>query len=308
MVSIIVPVFNKADLIGNCLSSLINQTYKDYEVIIIDDGSMDKSKDVINLMIYNDSRFKYYYQKNQGVSVARNVGISKATRDYICFLDADDEYNKYYIVKMLFSIGNNDACACPHYINSEKNRKKAKFSRPDSGFIYSYLANICTPNTNSWLVRRDLIKKNNIYFKENISWGEDMMFFSEVILKANKVVFCDEYLTIYNVGITDSLSSNNIEKIKKDIYWLNIVQCNINNSLLDCEYKMKCINMIEGYRLPGAILYRILYNINNLSKKDLYAILYENRAYLRKLSFVNGLRSLKMYLLYLFIRTLIFFK
>lgn len=308
MVSIIVPVFNKADLIGNCLSSLINQTYKDYEVIIIDDGSMDKSKDVINLMIYNDSRFKYYYQKNQGVSVARNVGISKATRDYICFLDADDEYNKYYIEKMLFSIGNNDACACPHYINSEKNRKKAKFSRPDSGFIYSYLANICTPNTNSWLVRRDLIKKNNIYFKENISWGEDMMFFSEVILKANKVVFCDEYLTIYNVGITDSLSSNNIEKIKKDIYWLNIVQCNINNSLLDCEYKMKCINMIEGYRLPGAILYRILYNINNLSKKDLYAILYENRAYLRKLSFVNGLRSLKMYLLYLFIRTLIFFK
>lgn len=308
MVSIIIPVFNKMSHVGNCLYSLINQSYKDFEAIIIDDGSTDNSKDVINSIINSDSRFKYYYQENKGVSVARNLGIFRATRDYICFLDADDEYDASYIKNMLSSIKNSDACACPHFINSDKNRKKASFLIPDSKFIYSYLANTCTPNTNSWLIRRDFIIKNKIYFKENISWGEDMMFFSEIILKANKVNFCNEYLTTYNTGVSDSLSINNISKIEKDIYWLNLVKSNIENSLLDNNYKLKCIDVIDGYRIPGSILYRVFYNMNTLSRKELYDILEKNRAYLNRLSLVNGLRSFKIYLVYFFVKTKLFFK
>lgn len=308
MVSVIIPVYNKMSYIVNCLYSLMNQSYKDFEVIIVDDGSTDDSKSLIYSIINGDCRFKYYYQKNKGVSIARNLGINKATKNYICFLDADDEYDSFYIEKMLFSIKDSDACTCPHLINNNGNRKKANFLVPDSKFIYSYLANTCTPNTNSWLIRRDFIIKNKIYFKENVGWGEDMMFFSEIILKAYKVNFCNEYLTTYNTGVSDSLSVNNIDKIEKDIYWLNLVKSNVENSLLDDNYKLKCIKMIDEYRIPGSILYRILYNMDNISRTDLYDILKKYRFYLKRLSLINGLRSFKIYLVYLFIKTKLFFR
>ncbi|MCT4508398.1 MAG: glycosyltransferase [Tepidibacter sp.] len=86
-VSVIIPTYNYGEFICDAIDSILKQTFKDYEIIIIDDGSIDNTKNIIKK--YND-KISYYYQSNQGPASARNLGIKKSTGDYICFLDADD--------------------------------------------------------------------------------------------------------------------------------------------------------------------------------------------------------------------------
>lgn len=95
MFSIIVPVYNVESYILDCLNSIKEQTYKDFEVIIVNDGSLDKSGDIINKFIIDneDERFKLYNKKNGGLSDARNYGVNIATREYLIFLDSDDYWD-----------------------------------------------------------------------------------------------------------------------------------------------------------------------------------------------------------------------
>lgn len=89
-VSIIIPVFNYGFVIAETLQNLLEQTYKNWEAIIVDDGSTDDSRDVIEKFVTQDPRFRYFYQENKGVSTARNLGIAHATGDFYQFLDGDD--------------------------------------------------------------------------------------------------------------------------------------------------------------------------------------------------------------------------
>ena len=97
-ISVIVPVYNTEKYIERCLKSLLEQRYNDYEIIVVNDGSLDNSEEVINMYIKNyGDKIKYYVKPNGGLSDARNYGIQKATGDYICFVDSDD-----YIESELF--------------------------------------------------------------------------------------------------------------------------------------------------------------------------------------------------------------
>lgn len=98
-VSIIIPVYNLEKYIVNCLESIFAQTYESLEIICIDDGSNDKSAEIIKKYSVADSRIKYYYQQNSGVSVARNKGLDEATGDYVMFVDGDD-YLHYQAVEL----------------------------------------------------------------------------------------------------------------------------------------------------------------------------------------------------------------
>lgn len=91
-ISIVIPVYNGASELDIPIKSLQNQTQTDFEVIIIDDGSIDGTAERIETFSANDNRIKYFYQSNQGVAIARNNGIREAKGKYICFLDADDFY------------------------------------------------------------------------------------------------------------------------------------------------------------------------------------------------------------------------
>lgn len=90
LVSIIIPVFNYQNFIFETLENLLNQTYKNWEAILIDDGSTDKTAKIIKTYCFKDSRFKLIQQNNKGVSVARNLGLEIATGEFIQFLDGDD--------------------------------------------------------------------------------------------------------------------------------------------------------------------------------------------------------------------------
>lgn len=88
-ISVVVPLYNKGKKVCKSINSVLSQCYSDFEIIVVDDGSTDDSSDYV--MRYSDSRIKYIYQKNSGVSKARNIGISNANGDWLYFLDADDE-------------------------------------------------------------------------------------------------------------------------------------------------------------------------------------------------------------------------
>ncbi len=88
--SIILPTYNRSDFVVDAIESVINQSFSDFELLVIDDGSIDKTKSVVEGYCVKDKRVKYYYQDNSGVSIARNTGIKMATGKYICYLDSDD--------------------------------------------------------------------------------------------------------------------------------------------------------------------------------------------------------------------------
>ena len=90
MISIIIPAYNAADYLAQTIESVLNQTYSDFELILIDDGSTDRTREIIKDYQCEDARIKYFYKENGGVSKAQISGLQKATGDFVSFLDSDD--------------------------------------------------------------------------------------------------------------------------------------------------------------------------------------------------------------------------
>ena len=104
MISIIVPVYNAEKYLNRCISSLLNQTYYNLEIILVNDGSTDNSKKICENAAKNDSRIKLINSVNEGVSLARNKGLKEANGDYISFVDSDDYVEPDYVEKMLLTL------------------------------------------------------------------------------------------------------------------------------------------------------------------------------------------------------------
>ena len=123
LISIIVPVYNSEKYLRAAIHSLLNQTYQNIEVILINDGSTDGSQELISSFQKKDKRIKLYNTKNLGVSHARNYGIDRASGSYIMFLDSDDTYDKSYCLEMIGLINkfNADVVMSNYYICRGKN-------------------------------------------------------------------------------------------------------------------------------------------------------------------------------------------
>lgn len=100
MISIIIPAYNAADYLVQTIESVLNQTYSDFELILVDDGSTDRTCEIIKDYQGKDARIKYFYKENGGVSSARNLGLQKATGDFVSFLDSDDLWDKRFLESM----------------------------------------------------------------------------------------------------------------------------------------------------------------------------------------------------------------
>ena len=106
--SIIVPVYNVEMYLGACLDSILNQSYKDFEVIVVNDGTKDNSQDIIDEYVKKDDRIRGFKKKNGGLSDARNFGVGKAKGDYLLFVDSDDDINPLLLENINKEIEKND--------------------------------------------------------------------------------------------------------------------------------------------------------------------------------------------------------
>ncbi|EGC83920.1 glycosyltransferase family 2 protein [Anaerococcus hydrogenalis] len=126
--TIIIPVYNRESTIEQTIESIENQTIKDFEILTVDDGSSDNSKNVIKKLMEKYRNIRYIYQENAGVSSARNTGIKNAKTKYISFLDSDDFYEEKFVEKMLNKIeeNNSDIVCCGYYKKNNNDKRKVR--------------------------------------------------------------------------------------------------------------------------------------------------------------------------------------
>lgn len=216
-VSIVVPVYNAQLYIEKCIESLVGQTYRNIEIILVNDGSTDKSEEIISEYVRKDKRIKLINRKNSGVSAARNAGIAAATGKYIMFVDADDTVLENTVSDNVELIEENNGDIaiygfCYHVTDeniSKENHIENCFAGTTEEFFkqwYSRLLNaeMINPPWNK-LIRLEVIRENNIYFDERYSICEDMAFSVDVIRKSHKVVLNDKIYYNYYVKSTGSL-------------------------------------------------------------------------------------------------------
>lgn len=293
LISVIIPVYNRESKIHIALDSLINQTFQDFEVVIVDDGSVDRTAQVIEKYTNTDSRFKYIYQKNAGVSSARNKGIEKAKGIYISFLDSDDYYESTFFEKMYSKIKEKkaDVCYCSYFNVTPKGKSPCKTIFKEGDILIDYILGKVKIHTTSWLIKKDVINLYDIQFPPNVSWGEDVEFFSEVLSKTKNVCCVKEFLTYYvRKGDESNLSSFSLDKLDKDFSSISRMCQNLG---ADSDLKLK--KALINYRLSAVITYRLLNAIKkNWDKTDILNYFEKYKDYILTFSFNNGLRSVKL--------------
>lgn len=208
LVSIIVPIYNTQKFLPRCIESIMNQTYKNIEIILIDDGSIDKSSKICDKYAKKDNRIKTFHKQNEGVSVARNFGINKAEGRFIAFVDSDDFVREDYITVLFNAMENNDLAVSS--ISDIDLVQKKKFDYNED-YIEKYnFANVedvekffCFQHLN-WmgpcakLFRTDIIRTNNILFPKNIKMGEDQIFVLDYMLRCKTVCYSAKLTYYYN--------------------------------------------------------------------------------------------------------------
>lgn len=203
-VSVIIPVYNKEKYIEQCLNSVINQTYKDLEIIIIDDASTDKSMEIAR-SIKDESIKIIELNENVGAGMARNKGIEAATGDYICFIDADDYWVLDKIERQVkFMEENNYAFIYGgyDYFRNEK-RKRAKVPK---SLNYKQLLKNHAIFTSTVMLNMGHLKKEDIYMP-NLRNGEEYCTWWNILKKGITAHAITDTIAIYRVG-EKSLSSN----------------------------------------------------------------------------------------------------
>lgn len=282
-VSVIIPVYNSAHTIKRCLTSVVEQTYKNKEIIIIDDGSTDTYKDNIRDYL---PLIRIIEQENAGAGMARNRGIQEATGEYITFLDADDAWENVYLEKMIayMEATKSDICVCA-VKRIEKNRNIAYVQNNDDGVcdnlvnVLKYLLSGKILGTvHGKLFRRELIWSNHIYFPQ-CRVSEDLEFAFLCLCAAKKISMLSNALyTIYDTGnslcntytekflysyeamdhIKDTLCKMNIYKQVEDEY----VKYYLHTVKWLLEYSVKFYNE-HGGELEEKIVSRMKINFGN---------------------------------------------
>lgn len=204
LISVIIPVYNGENYIRKAIDSVLNQTYKNFEIIVVNDGSKDKTSQIVSDYIKNNQQIKLINQENKGVSSARNEGIVSSSGDYIAFLDSDDEFDATFLEKTLDSIkkAESDICVahffkqCPS--STKYNQKDGvRLCIEDNPLIFA---------CHGKLYKASSLKANNIYFPKGVQAHEDSFFVFNCFVNGLTMVHLNERLYKYNTENTLSLS------------------------------------------------------------------------------------------------------
>ncbi len=196
-ISVIVPVYNVEKYIEKCIRSIMEQTLKEIEIIVVNDGSPDRSSEIIDRLMKEDQRIKVINKKNEGVSSARNIGIKVATGKYIQFIDGDDWAEKDFL-KSMYEFAEKEnldivvSDYCEDYFDGKKKiqegkKKSEKIIFDSKEYLKDFFYNGDAPAMWNKLFKTSLYKENNIFCPENISMGEDLATTPRLIYFSKKI-------------------------------------------------------------------------------------------------------------------------
>lgn len=247
-ISIIIPVYNAENLIQVPIDSLMKQTFGEFEVILINDGSTDNTVSKIENLIVNDKRFRLVEQKNSGPGEARNNGIKISSGDYIGFIDSDDYFDTTFLEKMYNKAIDecSDVIVCDTVkVNSEnKILKEYKSNYIDSISGIEAFRDIMQSINITSLSQNKLFKKhlfNDVYYPANIIVNEDSATIYKLMLKAEKVSFVNEGLFYYVQHELSSMNSFNKRKLDDRLKVASLIKNDLTNKKLITTYNKEFI-------------------------------------------------------------------
>lgn len=306
LISIIIPIYNVENYIGKCLESVIKQTYKNIEIILIDDGSNDNSKKICDEYSKKDSRIIVIHKDNEGVSIARNTGLSIAKGEYIGFLDADDyiEYDMYDFLLNSLIKNNADIASCSYNkVFEDKVEKGIGFDKNlilnnSEAIKYTINKDVLFPSVWLKLFKKECIK--NIKFESTIKISEDYLFCFNAVCNCNKYIHLGQ--AKYNYIMRESSALHTINSINYDSYKVSklilnkvkktypeLLECaetkcieeviNLLNALQknnDYMVEKECLDFLDNIKIRKNIpnKYKMLLCINKISKNFLKKIIY----------------------------------
>lgn len=233
LISIVIPIYNAEKYLEECLNSIKNQTYKNIEVIMVNDGSKDDSETICKRFSEDDARFRYFTKVNGGVSSARNLGLDNVKGDYITFIDADDWIAEKHLELLINSIkktnsdigvssykefNNKDTYYIRVYTKQEKNLLNfEKMNRDEFLTLFPKLmsTNVCFNNAVSKLFRKDLVK--NLRFDTSIKYGEDLDFYFRLYLNVDSISYVNELTYVYRIHGDSTTSNFNQEHAEQEL-------------------------------------------------------------------------------------------
>ena len=287
LISVIIPVYGVEKYISQCLESVINQTYNNLEIIVINDGTKDRSAEIAKEYAAKDSRIKVYDFKNGGLSVARNRGLEIATGEYISYLDSDDWLDTKMYETLLETAMKNEADMVKCGIIETNGASEEKITFSDVKIINNeqhkafenYFKGILWTLASNGLYKNELAKKvkfpDNVVHEDNYSSGMFLYLAKKVLV----VPFCGNYYRFNDSGISKGGVKKPLDKIlaisnlKKDLLALGFV-----DKKLDWKLSVEFYHFVRGWNDD---LYRVV-----AMKKDLYEYVMSNLDTRRKLSFL----------------------
>ena len=245
LVSVIIPAYNIEDYIGRCLDSIISQTYKNLEIIVVDDGSRDHTGEILDNYAKKDRRIKVIHKENGGVSSARNKGIEAAEGDYIGFIDGDDliESEMYKTLVDLLEEENADIAHCgyqmvfPDRIDYYHNTGKKKIQTTEEGLKDLLSGEMIEPGLVNKIYKKELIK--NCRLDETVKINEDLLMNYQLFKLSQKSVYYDITPYSYMIRSSSATGANSLITKREDaLRVLNQIKDDcINNNLLSIIYK-----------------------------------------------------------------------
>lgn len=207
LVSVVVPIYNTEKYIERAVKSICNQTYKNIEILLVDDGSTDKSDSVCLKLKQEDERISYFYQENQGVSSARNVGIDHANGKYILFCDSDDSWKQDLLEIVVAEMEKDDLCDLVQFGFISNNQdlyeedKMKRLQMSQKAFLIEYFCNNAIYRNLSsscfGIFRLKIIKENHLHFDTALKRGEDGKFVMQYLLCSRSIIMIDKKLYQY---------------------------------------------------------------------------------------------------------------
>ncbi len=265
-ISIIVPVYNVKNYLDECIKTIVEQSYQNIEIILVNDGSTDGSDKKCNDWALKDKRIKVYHKKNGGVSSARNLGITKMHGEYVTFIDSDDYIKKDYIEKMLIQAKeyNADLVIGNAVIVTEKNNKpfnsNSKFMELNNVDTLKMMLTGKHFQTTPWakLYNSSIVKE--ISFNEQMEIAEDLDFLIKYLELSKKTILTPYHDYYYRIRQNSSVRTNN-KKMETEIKY--------DKKLIE-KYKS---TTIEEYAIKHFVNINLNYAMNqNLTKEEIKII------------------------------------
>ena len=254
MISVIIPMYNSAAVIERCLTSVMRQSFRDIEIIVIDDGSTDHGADVVLELASKDDRIRYIRQENGGVSRARNRGLEEAKGEWICFIDSDDAVEEDYLSSLYNCIQETDCdivmCGfravtgnrSVDFLLSDAEMDSLKGNlREDLVTLRCFVSSPCMK-----IFRKDRIEELHLRFREDMVLAEDRYFNNHYYTTCNSVRFINRALYIYyrdDIGLSRSANSvcfeNEMENLAYMVSFMENAKIKQGKSFI-AEYICQC--------------------------------------------------------------------